>query len=75
MNALATEPEHEAQVTEIAEPQEAHQLKKEGDRWVEDLARILGVEPRNGGLFGGAYVDGFASHGGLSYGGRTFIGK
>ena len=107
MNALDTEPDHEAQITDTLDnngilaniddiqtklrdahgrlrankvgtielrPQEVYQLRKEGSRWVKDLARILGVETRNGGIFGNAFVEGFASHGGLTSGGN-YIGK
>lgn len=54
--------------------QELNQLRSEGDRWVRDLARLLGVETRNGGLFGGAHIGSFAGFGGL-YGSSNFIGK
>ena len=58
----------------VLRQQEVTQLKKEGDRWVLDLARILGVETRGGGLFGGAHIKTFAGYGGL-YGGSNYIGK
>lgn len=107
MSALATEPEHELQLTDtlanngilanIADiqtklraahsrikadvvgpiqlnKQELRQLIGEGSRWVSDLARILGVEVRNGGIFGKAFIGSFAGFGGL-YGGGNFIGK
>lgn len=56
--------------------QEVVQLRSEGDRWVNDLARILGVETRQGGIFGGAGVNTFAGFGG-PYGGAggNFVGK
>lgn len=54
--------------------EELGQLRAEGDRWVRDLARLLGVEVRNGGLFGGASIQTFAGHGGM-YGGGNYIGK
>ena len=53
---------------------EIKQLKKEGSRWVDDLARLLGVETRQGGLFGMAHVGAFAGFGGL-YGGGNYVGK
>lgn len=106
MNALDTEPDHEAQITETLDnngilaniddiqtklraahqrlrankvgtielrPQEVHQLRKEGSRWVNDLSRLLGVETRNGGLFGNARTGSFAGAGGIGNG--TYIGK
>jgi len=54
--------------------QETNQLKAEGDRWVEDLARMLGVETRSGGQFGGARIRSFAGPGGSS-GGGNYVGK
>jgi hypothetical protein len=107
MSAIATEPEHELQITDtvanhgilanidaiqteltgaharlkankvgsiLLRPEELKQLKKEGDRWVKDLARILGVETRNGGLFGGARIGTFAGFGG-QYGSSNYVGK
>lgn len=110
LSAIATEPDHEAQITAVLASNgilaniddiqtklrdsharlkadnvgsiklnrsEVHQLKKEGDRWVNDLARMLGVETRQGGLFGGAHIGSFAGFGGLyaGSGGGHYIGK
>ena len=56
--------------------QEVSQLKSEGDRWVEDLARILGVPTINGGLFGGAQVRTFAGPSGHYRAGTpSYVGK
>ena len=56
--------------------EETSQLKKEGDRWVLDLARILGVETRSGGLFGGANLRTFAGFGGLYSGSLdNYVGR
>lgn len=54
--------------------EEIRQLRKEGDSWVEELAKLLGVETRNGGRFGGARVGSFAGFGGL-YGCSNYVGK
>lgn len=54
--------------------EELRQLRQEGDRWVKDLARLLGVETRNGGLFGGAHINTFAGFGG-PYGSGNYVGK
>ena len=54
--------------------QELDQLKSEGNRWVSDLARLLGVEVRDGGLFGGSRIQTFAGSGG-KYGGGNYVGK
>lgn len=107
MSAIATEPEHELQITDtlanqgilaniddiqtklrqahdrlkadkvgsiLLRKEELQQLRSEGDRWVRDLARILGVETRNGGLFGGARIRTFAGHGG-PYASGNYIGR
>lgn len=107
MSAIATEPEHELQITDtlanhgilaniasiqteltaaharlkadkvgsiLLRKEELRQLRQEGDRWVKDLARLLGVETRNGGLFGGARIGTFAGFGG-PYGASNYVGK
>lgn len=50
-------------------PREQRQLRSEGSRYVLELARLLGVEVRDGGLFGGARKSTFAGFGG------NYIGK
>lgn len=102
MNAIATEAEHELQITDtlanngilaniddvqtklrdahdrlkankvgsiLLRKEELLQLRSEGSRWVKDLARLLGVEIRDGGLFGSARKVTFAGFGG------NYIGK
>ena len=108
MSAIATETEHELQITDVLanngilanitdiqtklrgsharlkankvgsielRQQEVHQLRDEGNRWVQDLARILGVETRNGGIFGSARIGSFAGFGGSYSSGGNYIGK
>jgi len=53
---------------------ELRQLRKEGDRWVADLSSVLGVEVRNGGIFGTRLPRAFSGFGG-QYGGGNFVGK
>jgi hypothetical protein len=100
MSALATEPEHEAQVIVLLasildiktklvashsrlkaskvgsidlNPAEIPMLRKEGKRFVGEIASILGVETRRD-IFGSSPNSVFASAGG-SYGGGNYVGK